>query len=146
MDQHEFEEIFKPWGIVHSNKDGIIEVLGLPDAFVGEVLTFDEAGTLIGFVATLERKTIKVVLLGDEKRVFEGDVCVSTGHALSFKLDWSSLGGRVVDSLCNYIEEDHYYPGLREEIYADGSVPYSRRYVEADAPSIISRQAVNDTL
>ncbi|MFQ5541179.1 MAG: hypothetical protein ACE5F4_02960, partial [Candidatus Paceibacteria bacterium] len=73
-------------GIVRTVGDGIVEIEGLADAAMAEMLEFDESSVssvekaivkdtkLFALVLNLEEDVIKAVVLGDASRVAEGMV------------------------------------------------------------------------
>lgn len=97
-------------GVVRTVGDGIVEIEGLEDAAMMEMITFDEAsnttvegaiskkGDLFGLVLNLEEDSVKVILLGDSSRVTEGMVARKTGKLLSIPVGDAFLG-RIVNAL-----------------------------------------------
>lgn len=122
---------FVPFGRVLSNKDGIIQVIGLEDVFVGEVITIGEDS--VGMVINLELDSIKAIVLGDDTKIVQDDIVTSTG-ALFYVPVGESLLGRVVDCLGKPID-------------SDVSINYDEfNYIEAKAPGIISRKSVHESM
>lgn len=124
-------EEFVPFGRVLSNKDGIIQVIGLEDVFVGEVITIGEDS--VGMVINLEVGSIKAIVLGDDTKIVQDDIVTSTG-ALFYVPVGESLLGRVVDCLGKPIDSDN-------------AIGYEEfNYIEAKAPGIISRKSVHESM
>ena len=118
-------------GQVLSVGDGVCRVYGLEKAMAGELVAFSEE--LFGMVFNLEKDSLGVVILGDDKAVFEGMEVRRTEKIVQVPVG-PSLLGRVVDVLGRPLD------GL-------GSVkPESFLEVERKAPGIISRQPVFEPL
>jgi len=118
-------------GLVISIADGVAKASGLLNVTSGEVVMFSKG--IRGMVLNLERDSVGIIVLGDDKQVSAGDVVVRTGRVLDVPVGFSLLG-RVVDSLGNAID------GL-----ADLS-DMERSLVEVKAPGVISRQPVREPL
>lgn len=107
-----FETTVTPEGIgtVVAVGDGVAEIDGLPHALMAEMLEFDVAsGTsledaiqdtdrVFGMVLNLEEQSVRVVVLGDTRKVKEGMTVRSTGTVLSVPVG-EALVGRVVNAL-----------------------------------------------
>ena len=76
--------------------DGIARVSGLPDAAVNELLEFED-GTL-GLALNLDEESIGAVVLGEVRRIEEGQSVRATGDILSVPVG-DGLLGRVVNAL-----------------------------------------------
>ena len=83
-------------GTVVSVTDGIIRIHGLAQVMYGEMIAFD--GGIYGMALNLERDSVGAVILGDYKRVAEGQKCQCTGRILEVPVG-PELQGRVVDAL-----------------------------------------------
>lgn len=115
-------------GTIVSVSDGIVRIHGLGDVQSGEMIEFP--GGLYGFTLNLERDSVGAVVLGDYKKLTEGDTVKCTGRILEVPIG-PELLGRVVDALGNPI---------------DGKGPIDaklRAPVEKVAPGVIERQSVD---
>jgi F-type H+-transporting ATPase subunit alpha len=111
--------------------DGIVRISGLPQAFVNELLEFED-GTM-GLALNLDEESIGAVVLGGSESLDEDQIVRATGRILSVPVG-DGLLGRVVDPL-----------GLP----IDGKGPIAdtvERRVEIQAPGIVSRQPVKQPL
>ncbi len=107
-----FETSALPEGIgrVVAVGDGVAEIDGLPHALMAEMLEFDTSSSqtleetitdnerVYGMVLNLEEHAVRVVVLGDTRKVKEGMTVRSTGKVLSVPVG-ESLIGRVVNAL-----------------------------------------------
>jgi F-type H+/Na+-transporting ATPase subunit alpha len=118
-------------GTVAEAGDGIARVEGLPSAMYNELLEFED-GTR-GIALNLDEREIGVVILGDFEHVEEGQQVRRTGEVLSVPVGDSFLG-RMVDPLGNPLDG-------KGEITAEALRP-----LEAQAPSVVSRQKVKEPL
>ncbi len=115
-------------GTVVSLSDGIALIHGLSDVMSGEMIEFP--GEIYGLALNLEEDSVGSVILGDYKKITEGDKVKCTGKILEVPVG-NGLLGRVVDSLGNPI---------------DGKGPVdatSYEIIEKVAPGVISRQSVS---
>jgi F-type H+-transporting ATPase subunit alpha len=115
-------------GTVVSVTDGIVRVHGLGDARYGEMLEF--GGDTFGLALNLERDSVGAVILGDYKKIGEGDTVKTTGRILEVPVG-PELLGRVVDSLGAPIDG-------KGAINATGKAP-----LERVAPGVIFRKSVS---
>lgn len=111
--------------------DGIARATGLTNVMSNEMLVF-ENGT-IGVAQNLEQHDVGIIVLGDYVTIHEGDIVKRTGEILDVPVG-EALIGRVVNALGEPI--DGKGPILTQK----------RRPVEAEAPSIMQRQSVNESL
>ena len=111
--------------------DGIAAVSGLEHACCGEILLF--SGGVKGMVQELGEDTLGCVLFGDEEEVVQGSQVRRSGKMAGTPVGEAFLG-RVVDALGTPIDG-------KGEIPARGYRP-----IEAAAPAILDRQAVNRPL
>lgn len=119
------------FGKVTTNKDGIIEIVGLDDVVVGEVLTIGNDS--VGMVMNIELQGIKALVLGDDTKITQDDLAVPTG-TLFYVPVGENLLGRVVDCLGNPMDSDE-------------AITYDEfNYLEAKAPGIITRKSVHESL
>ena len=121
----------KETGQVLSVGDGVCQVYGLSEAMAGELVAFSE--DLFGMVFNLEKDSLGVVILGEDRLVFEGAEVRRTGKVAQVPVG-TALLGRVVDVLGRPI---------------DGLGPIDAKEfleVERKAPGIIERQPVKEPL
>ncbi len=118
-------------GTVVSVGDGIATIYGLDKAMYGELLEFPNH--VFGMVMNLNEDSVGCVLLGKDTSVFEGDAVKLTGKVVSVPVG-NALLGRVVNALGEPIDGNG-------EIVVDDHYP-----IEAPAPSIMTRQSVNQPL
>ncbi len=119
-------------GTVLTIGDGIARVYGLENVQYGELVKFD--GGVEGIVLNLEEDNVGVALLGESKKVKEGDTVKRTQRISSIRVG-EGLLGRVVDTLGNPIDGKGPISG---ELY---EMPLERK-----APGVIYRQPVNEPL
>ncbi len=115
-------------GTIVSVTDGIIRIHGLTEVQYGEMIEFE--GGVFGLALNLERDSVGAVVLGDYKRLAEGQTCRCTGRILEVPVG-PELQGRVVDSLGNPIDGK----GAIETKMTDA--------IEKIAPGVIARQSVD---
>jgi F-type H+-transporting ATPase subunit alpha len=111
--------------------DGIARVYGLANAMAMELLEFPDG--VMGVALNLEEDNIGVVIMGDDKKLKEGDTVKSTGRILEVPVG-KELLGRVVDPLGRPL---------------DGKGPINSkktRLVEVIAPGIVERQPVKEPM
>ncbi|MGH3319406.1 MAG: F0F1 ATP synthase subunit alpha [Streptosporangiaceae bacterium] len=118
-------------GTVTECGDGIARVEGLPSTMLNELVEFENG--VRGLAQNLEMREIGVVVLGDFGGIEEGQTVRRTGEVLSVPVGDGYLG-RVVDALGDPIDGKEY-------IEATDS-----RALEAQAPSVVQRQEVNEPL
>src|SRR5210317_944431 len=115
-------------GTIVSVTDGIIRIHGLTEVQYGEMIEF--AGGVFGLALNLERDSVGAVVLGDYKKLAEGQTCRCTGRILEVPVG-PALQGRVVDALGNPIDGK----GAIETTETDA--------IEKIAPGVIARQSVD---
>ena len=115
-------------GTVVSLTDGIARIHGLADAMQGEMIEFP--GNVYGMALNLERDSVGAVILGDYKKITEGDKVKCTGRILEVPVGRGLLG-RVVDSLGIPIDG-------KGDIPSDEMSP-----IEKVAPGVIERKSVD---
>ncbi len=118
-------------GKVLSVGDGIVQIAGLRDAKLYELLEFESGDE--GIVFELEVNSIWVVLLTDQNGIKAGASAYKTERIASVNAG-DGLLGRVVDALGNPID------GGRKP---ENTLPYP---VEREAPSLIQRDFVSQPL
>ncbi|HCC05207.1 TPA: F0F1 ATP synthase subunit alpha [Patescibacteria group bacterium] len=132
-------------GTVVSVGDGVAEIDGLPNALMAEMLEFDissdasladsigDTDRVFGMVLNLEEHAVRVVVLGDTRRVKEGMTVRSSGRVLSVPVG-EALIGRVVNT-------------LGEPIDGKGPIKEEKMYpVERPAHPVIERAPVKQPL
>ena len=119
-------------GTVLQIGDGIALVYGLENVQYGELVKFESG--IEGIVLNLAEDNVGVALLGESKRVKEGDTVRRTERISSIKVG-EGLLGRVVDTLGNPIDGKGPVTG---DLY---EMPLERK-----APGVIFRQPVNEPL
>src|SRR3989339_1314322 len=132
-------------GTVVSVGDGVAEIDGLPNALMAEMLEFDissdasladsivDTDRIFGMVLNLEEHAVRVVVLGDTRRVKEGMTVRSSGRVLSVPVG-EALIGRVVNT-------------LGEPIDGKGPIAAEKMYpVERPAHPVIERAPVKQPL
>ncbi len=142
-----FEATVTPEGVgtVVAVGDGVAEIDGLPNSLMAEMLEFDissdaslaetikDTDRVYGMVLNLEEHSVKVVVLGDTRRVKEGMTVRSTGKVLSVPVG-EALIGRVVNA-------------LGEPIDGKGPISEEKMYpVERPAHPVLERAPVNSPL
>jgi F-type H+-transporting ATPase subunit alpha len=116
-------------GTVTQVGDGIARVYGLRGAMMSEMIEFPNG--IRGMVLNLEEDSVGIILLGDDRKVEEGDQVRTTGKILSTPVG-EALLGRVVNPLGEPLDDK-------------GPVETTRsRPIEARAPDVISRQPVKE--
>lgn len=120
-------------GTVLQVGDGIARIYGLSNAWAGEMIACNDNG-LTGVVLNLEEDNAGIVLLGDCRRLREGDIVKRTGRIVSIRVG-EGLLGRVVNTLGRPIDEKGPVEG---DLY---EMPLERK-----APGVIYRQPVNEPL
>lgn len=119
-------------GTVLQVGDGIARVYGLENVQYGELVKFQSG--VEGIVLNLEEDNVGIALLGESKKVKEGDVVNRTNRISSIKVG-TGLLGRVVDALGHPIDGKGPIGG---DLY---EMPLERK-----APGVIYRQPVNEPL
>ena len=111
--------------------DGIARVHGLSGVMTGEMVTFQNG--VKGLAFNLEETSVGVIILGDYKKIHEGETVTATSELLRVPVG-EAMVGRVVNP-------------LGEPIDNKGPIvtPYSR-LVESVAPGIADRQPVDEPM
>jgi F-type H+/Na+-transporting ATPase subunit alpha len=118
-------------GTVITIGDGIARVHGIERAMAGEMIEFPHG--VFGIALNLEEDSVGTVLLGDFKRIKEGDAVKRTGRIISVPVGDEMLG-RVVNALGQPI--DGKGPILTKEVLP----------IERLAPGVVDRQPVKEPL
>lgn len=127
----EIEEKIEEVGEVSFIGDGIARVIGLTNVMAGELVEF-ENGTY-GMAQNLEKNDVGVIIFGAYNNIHEGETVRRTGRILDVPVG-DALIGRVVDALGRPID------GL-------GNLKTTkRRPVEQEAPGVMQRQSVHQSL
>lgn len=128
----------KDVGTVIEVGDGIARIFGLTNVALQEMIEFETSEGLVSGVAlNLEEDNVGAIILGDFKKVKEGDKVTHNGRILSVRVG-PELIGRVIDPLGN--PEDGRGPifdDSSEEVYNP---------IERNAPSVVDRSPVDTPL
>jgi len=122
-------------GMVSSVADGIVRIAGLTNVANGEMIHFvvAEGIRIPGLVLNLETNSVSAVVLGNDSLIKTGQYVTRNFSLLNIPVGQSLLG-RVVNPL------GHSLDGQGD------IVTESVNFIEARAPSIIARIAVNNPL
>ncbi len=132
-------------GTVIAVSDGVAEIEGIRGARMMEMVVFDDNDgkslkdslaandVLYGLVLNLEVDTVKVVVLGDTRRVFEGAHVKRTGKLLSIPVG-AGMVGRVVSPLGEPLDG-------KGDIKTDRDMP-----IERVAYGVMERSGVNEPI
>lgn len=118
-------------GKVNKIGDGVAILSGLDEAMSGELLEFSDE--IYGVALNLEENEIGAMILGDYKKIKEGDIVKSTGRILEVPVGEAMIG-RVVNALGKPMDG-------KGEIKTDVFYP-----VEKIAPRVITRKSVDTPL
>jgi F-type H+-transporting ATPase subunit alpha len=132
-------------GVIRATGDGIVEIDGLANAIMSEMVLFDptfdrsledalkDADPIYGLVLNLEEDGVRAVILGDGSRVYEGMLVRRLGRVLSIPVG-DSLAGRVVNP-------------LGEPVDGKGPTGATKsRPIESEAYGVMDRSPVNTPL
>lgn len=111
--------------------DGIALVNGLSDVSMGEILEFPHE--VKGLALNLKRDLVGVIILGNDKKLKEGDLVKTTGQLLSIGVSDKMLG-RVVNPLGEVIDGKPSIPATK-------IMP-----LEKIAPGVLDRKSVDTPL
>ena len=118
-------------GTVLTVGDCVARIYGLEKCKSSELLEFE--GGVNGIALNLEEDSVGAVLLGESRRIKEGQIVRSTGQIISVPVG-DALLGRVVNALGHPI---------------DGKGPIATetvRPIEINAPNVVGRQPVKEPL
>ena len=115
-------------GTVISVGDGIVNIHGLENCMINELLQFENGVQCMAM--NLEKSFVGAVMLGSDRGIKEGDTVKRTGKIISVPVG-DSLLGRVVNPLGEPIDG------------AGAILTEERRPIERIAPGIITRQSVS---
>jgi F-type H+-transporting ATPase subunit alpha len=128
LDAWKMEVLPEEEGTVIMVGDGIVFANGLESAVYGEIVIFESG--VKGMVQDLRPDSVGIILFGNEESIFEGSRVRRTKKTAGVPVGEAYLG-RVVDA-------------LGEPIDGHGAVvPEDYLPIEASAPEIIDRQAVD---
>ncbi len=131
IEKFEFEPKITNVGKIISLESGVVEIEGLSQAKMGEILTFP--GKTYGLALNLKQETVGAVILGDYLHLKEGDEVTTTGRILDVGVG-DDLLGRVVNP-------------LGQPLDGKGTVKFSKTLpVERVAPGVIFRKSVDTPL
>ena len=128
--QYEEKPKIRHTGRVLQTADGIARIYGLKECMLGELLEF--SGGVYGMALNLEEDTVAAMLLGDQRRVNEGDVVKCTGHGVEVPVG-DVLLGRVVNALGDPVDKK-------------GPLQTRRRPAEREAHGVMDRKSVDTPL
>jgi F-type H+-transporting ATPase subunit alpha len=132
-------------GVVRTVGDGIVEIEGLSQAFMAEMVRFDESSVsdvqtaishdaeLFGVILNLEEDTVKAIILGDSSRIKEGMLVHRTKRLLSIPVG-DAVTGRIVDALGEPVDG-------KGPITSEKTAP-----IEREAYGVMDRSPVNTPL
>jgi F-type H+-transporting ATPase subunit alpha len=118
-------------GTVLQVGDGIARIYGLEDVLASELVEFPNG--IMGMVLNLEEDNVGVIIMGPDEEIKEGDTVKRTGRIIDVPVG-NNLLGRVVNALGEPL--DGKGPIIAEK----------RRQIEAQAPGVVERQPVNQSL
>ncbi len=132
-------------GTVVAVSDGVVEIEGLANAQMMEMVRFDDTdgaslkdsiehqSELFGLVLNLEEESVKAVVLGETARIKEGMLVKRTGKLLSIPVG-SDIVGRVVNP-------------LGEVLDGKGAIKVEREMpIERVAYGVMERSSVNEPI
>lgn len=137
----------KEVGRVVSVSDGVIEISGLPDAVISEMLLVgsdteksleedinsDNTEKIVALVLNIESDSVKAVVLGSNIEIKQGDIVSKTDKILSVPVSEENIG-RVVDSLGTPID-------------GKGEIKNNREmFLEKEVYGVMDRSQVNEPL
>jgi len=119
-------------GVILTVGDGIAIVYGLPSVQSNELVLLKD--TIYGLAMNLQKKTVGVVLFGNDSLLGVGDVVTRTSQIVSIGTGTDEYLGRIVDSLGNFID------GLPDSSFS------SRSLIDVKAPGIVARESIRQSL
>lgn len=127
IDDFELTANVKEVGNVLEVGDGICKISGLENCQSSEMLSFKD--NIYGIALNLEEDTVGAVVLGDCRKIKEGDVVSRTKNILSIPVGDNFIG-RIIDPLGNAIDG-------KEKIKSEKFYP-----IEKIAPGVMEREPV----
>jgi len=134
LESLEFSVEYRNTGNIETVGDGIVQISGLSEAMMGEIVEFKDGTT--GMVINLSERNVGAIVLGNYLNLSEGDEVNTTGNIISVRASYNLLG-RVVNPLMQPLDGS----GRVEKSRSDKDMP-----IEKIAPGIIKRQSVNTPL
>lgn len=131
IEQFDLKPEIKTEGTILSVRDGVVQIYGITDVMLGEMLQF--SGYTYGVALNLEPDSTSAIMLGASEHLQEGQAVKCTGKVLSVPVGRELLG-RVVNALGEPIDN-------KGPIYAQEFSP-----IEKIAPGVISRKSVDQPL
>lgn len=128
IDEWKLEAFAEEEGRVLTVGDGIVFAEGLQNVVYGEIILFESG--VKGMAQELRPDSVGIILFGDDEDVTEGSRVRRTKKTAGIPVGDEYLG-RVIDAFGNPIDEKG---AIRAEDY---------RAIEAPAPGIVERQAVD---
>lgn len=131
IEQYDLKPEIKNAGVIVNIKDGAVQIYGIADAMLGEMIQFEN--NTYGIALNLEPDNIGAIALGASEDLQEGQTVKCTGHVLSVPTG-EALLGRVVNALGEPI---------------DGKGPIKTTTlspIEKIAPGVIARKSVDQPL
>lgn len=116
-------------GVIESNKDGVLEISGLSELRMGELVTVQNL-KVEALVLNLEQDRAYALVLQPTTEIKEGMFVESRGRTLSVPVS-EGLIGRVIDSLGNVLDGG-------PTIASDKTLPHERI-----APGVMTRKSVH---
>ena len=118
-------------GTVLQIGDGVARIHGLEKCKASELLEFEDG--VYGIALNLEQDSVGAVLLGDTRKIKEGQTVKSTGRVISVPVG-DALLGRVVNA-------------LGEPLDGKGPIATDKmRNIECNSPNVVERQPVKEPL
>ncbi|MBU0744963.1 MAG: F0F1 ATP synthase subunit alpha [Gammaproteobacteria bacterium] len=121
----------KTEGTILSVKDGVVQIYGIANVMLGEMLQFEN--DTYGIALNIESDSTSAIVLGTGENLQEGQVVKCTQRVISVPVG-KELLGRVVDSLGEPIDD-------QGPIKSDYFSP-----IEKIAPGVIARKSVDEPL
>lgn len=118
-------------GYVVGVADGIVKAIGLRNLTNGELVLFPEVN-MVGLTCNLNRNTVDILILGDDKLIVSGSLIVGSNSRIKIPVT-TRLLGRVVNALGQVIDGG-------DEI---NSIQYNAD-IDIKAPGIIYREKVSE--
>ncbi len=131
INDFKFEIDIEETGKVVQVGDGIARVYGMNNIMAGEMIQFP--GNVIGMALNLEEDNVGCIILGETRKIKEGDIVKRTKQILQVPVG-DALLGRVVNAMGQPIDG-------KGEIKAEKKMPIERK-----ALGIIQRQPVKEPL
>eukprot|EP01100_Stratorugosa_tubuloviscum_P004752 TRINITY_DN21_c0_g1_i1.p2 TRINITY_DN21_c0_g1~~TRINITY_DN21_c0_g1_i1.p2 ORF type:complete len:504 (-),score=130.36 TRINITY_DN21_c0_g1_i1:4911-6422(-) len=128
---------FENIGFIINACDGVLEVEGLNNVFVGELIEIasDKDIKYQGLVLNLNKNTINVVLFGNESNIKVNDIVFRTENLISVPCGFNTLK-KVLSPLGFILNTENKIKLKTKQL----------SYLDIKAPGIISRQSVNKPL